>query len=306
MKTVFITGGRGFIGKNLTEKLTAAGYRVLAPSSSELNLLDEQAVDEFMRRQPVDIIIHAANKGGGRDTMGMADVVQMNLRMFFNIAKHACEVEKMIHFGSGAEYGKHKPIIMASEDDADNALPLDDYGFYKAVCSRYIQRLDGNIINLRIFGCYGKYEDYRFKFISNAIVKNLLGLPIVIRQNVFFDYIYIDDLIRMVVWAMNNETLHKVYNISNGTRIDLLTLVELINGIASIPSAIEVDNPGLNLEYTSSNERILKELTVEFTGHGQAINELYAYYVDNLDSLDLDTVREDVYINKIAVLKKDV
>jgi len=136
MKTVFITGGRGFIGRNLAETLEKKGYRILAPSSAELNLLDEQAVDAFMRKQPVDIIVHAANKGGGRDTMGMVDVVHTNLRMFFNIVKHADSVEKIIHFGSGAEYGKHKAIVMAREDDARDALPHDDYGFYKSVCSR--------------------------------------------------------------------------------------------------------------------------------------------------------------------------
>lgn len=65
MRTVFITGGRGFIGRNLGESLEQSGYQVLAPSSNELNLLDEKAVDAFMRRQPVDIIVHAANKGGG-------------------------------------------------------------------------------------------------------------------------------------------------------------------------------------------------------------------------------------------------
>jgi len=42
MKTVFITGGRGFIGRNITEALQLLGYRVLVPSSAELNLLDEQ------------------------------------------------------------------------------------------------------------------------------------------------------------------------------------------------------------------------------------------------------------------------
>jgi GDP-L-fucose synthase len=303
MKTVFITGGRGFIGRNLTEKLIEAGFRVLAPSSSELNLLDEQAVDEFMRRQPVDIIIHAANKGGGRDTMGMADVVQINLRMFFNIAKHAVNVEKMIHFGSGAEYGKHKPIIMASENDADNALPLDDYGFYKSICSRYILKLNRNIINLRIFGCYGKYEDYRYKFISNAIVKNLIGLPIVIRQNVIFDYIYIDDLIRMIIWAINNETNFKVYNSSYGSKNDLLSLAEIINGVAIKPSEVEVENPGFNLEYSSCNERITNEFALDLTDHSIAITNLYSYYAENLKTLDISTVRRDAFIGNIVVNK---
>ncbi len=303
MKSVFITGGRGFIGRNLMENLTAVGYRVLAPSSSELNLLDEQAVDAFIRREPVDIIIHAANKGGGRDTMGMVDVVHDNLRMFFNIAKHADKVEKIIHFGSGAEYGKHQPIAMVTEEEAGKALPHDAYGFYKSVCSRYIEHSNINIINLRIFACYGKYEDYRYKFISNAIVKNLLGLPITIRQNVNFDYVYVDDLVKMVTWAMTSNSHYKVYNLTRGMSVDLLTLAGLINSVADCPSEIVVDIPELNCDYTSSNRRIIEECPVDFTPHSSAIESLYEYYSKNLSSLDLEAVRQDEFINNIRVVR---
>lgn len=301
MKTVFITGGKGFIGRNLTEALNASGYNVLAPSSTELNLLDEKAVDAFMRRQAVDIIVHAANKGGGRDTMDMHDIVHSNLRMFFNIVKHSDSVEKCIFFGSGAEYGKHKPIVMVDEDEAGAALPLDDYGFYKSVCSRYIEKRDSNMINLRIFACYGKYENYRYKFISNAIVKNLLGMPIHIRQNVLFDYVFVDDLVKMVQWVIESKTKHCVYNISKGESVALVTLAELINAVAAKPSEIVVDNPGLNLEYTSSNERILKECPMSFLTHKEAIGRLYEYYAENLGSLDLNAVRNDAFINNIRV-----
>ncbi|NTW52390.1 MAG: NAD-dependent epimerase/dehydratase family protein [Chlorobiaceae bacterium] len=301
MKTVFITGGRGFVGRNLAEKLDELGYRVLAPSSSELDLLDQNAVDRYFDSHPVDIIIHAANKGGGRDTIGMTDVVHSNLRMFFNVVRHSDKVEKIIHFGSGAEYGKHRPIVMVGEDEADNVLPLDDYGFYKSVCSRYIAHSGRNIVNFRIFACYGKYEDYRYKFISNAIVKNLLGLPITIRQNVNFDYVYIDDLVRMVVWAMQSTPAHRVYNLTRGTGIDLLTLAGLVNLVSDRPSEIVVDTPGLNHEYTSSNSRILAECPVDFMPHSTAIARLYDYYARNSGCLDLDAVRRDAFIDNIRV-----
>lgn len=301
MKTVFITGGCGFIGRNLTEALERLGYRILAPSSSELNLLDEKAVDAFMRRQPVDIIVNAANKGGGRNTSEMRDVVHSNLRMFFNIIKHAGNVEKIVQLGSGAEYGKHKPIVTVSEDDAVNALPLDDYGFYKSVCSRYIEDSGSNMINLRIFACYGKYEDYRYKFISNAIVKNLLGMPINIRQNVQFDYVYVDDLIKMLLWAIESEPKRRVYNITKGEEVDLVTLAEMINTVAEKSSEIILDNPGMNLEYTSSNHRITEECPITFTPHQEAIRRLYGFYVENLDALDLDAVRGDLFIDNIKV-----
>jgi nucleoside-diphosphate-sugar epimerase len=304
MKTIFITGGRGFIGRNLTEVLEKNGYKVLAPSSSELNILDEQAVDAFMRRQPVDSIIHAANKGGGRDTMEMKDVVHSNLRMFFNIIKHAEKVEKIIHFGSGAEYGKHKPIVKVEEDEADMVLPIDDYGFYKSVCSRYINQARKNVINMRIFACYGKYEDYRYKFISNSIVKNLLGMPINIRQNVLFDYVYVDDLMKMVLWAIASKTDHHVYNITRGEGIDLFSLAVIVNSVTKRQTDIIVDTPGLNLEYTSSNSRILKECPVAYISHIEAVKYLYTYYAENLHKLDLNAVKKDGFIKNIKVKKQ--
>jgi GDP-L-fucose synthase len=305
MKTIFITGGSGFIGKNLSELLTRSGYRVLNPSSAELNLFDETAVDVFMRQHPVDIIVHAANKGGGRDTMGMQDIVHYNLRMFFNIVKHSESVDKIIHFGSGAEYGKHKSIVMVEEDDARIALPHDDYGFYKSICSRYIEKCSSNIYNLRIFACYGKYEDYRYKFISNTIVKNLLGMPINIRQNVFFDYVYVDDLMKIVLWAIEFKGDHQVYNITKGEGVELVTLAGLINEVAETPTEIIVDMPGLNLEYTASNRRIREECPMEFTPHQQAIEKLYAYYKKNIKYLDLNAVRRDFFIDKIRSLSED-
>jgi hypothetical protein len=53
------------------------------------------------------------------------------------------------------------------------------------VTSKYIEKSD-SIVQIRIFGTYGEYENYRFKFITNAIVKNLLNLPIIINKNVYF------------------------------------------------------------------------------------------------------------------------
>uniref|UniRef100_UPI0040487A97 NAD-dependent epimerase/dehydratase family protein n=1 Tax=Aliarcobacter sp. TaxID=2321116 RepID=UPI0040487A97 len=139
-----------------------------------------------MTTNKIDIIIHLANRGGGRDVADMKNVTEYNLRIFFNIAKHEKNVKKIISFGSGAEYGKHKPIVEAKEEDYLSTQPFDEYGFYKSITSKYIEKSD-NIVQLRIFG------EYRFKFISNAIVKNLLELPIIINKNVYFDYIYIND-----------------------------------------------------------------------------------------------------------------
>ncbi|MFZ2889317.1 NAD-dependent epimerase/dehydratase family protein [Sulfuricurvum sp.] len=293
---ILIIGANGFIGKHLREYFTKnSTYTLLTPDSKTLNIIDETSVDNYLHATQPDIIINCANRGGGRDS-GNENIVHENLRMFFNIVKHSDKVSKIIHFGSGAEYSKHKSIVDAKEEDADIAIPLDEYGFYKSVCSKVIEKSDNNL-NLRIFGCYGEYENYEFKFISNAIVKNLLHLPITINKNVFFDYIYVDDLVKIVGHFLDHECKHNVYNLTTGKKIDLITLANLINETSDFTSEIKVINDGLNNEYTSKNSRLINEInTFEFTSHRTAIIEMRNYYASILDTIDREKIEADPYL----------
>ena len=76
-------------------------------------------------------------------------------------------------------------------------IPADQYGFAKYLCSRLAQDID-NVIVLRPFGVWGKYEDYETRFMSNAICKTLYDLPITLNQNAYFDYLFIDDFVKIV------------------------------------------------------------------------------------------------------------
>lgn len=295
---IFITGSNGFVGKHLKEYLQQNhnDYVLFTPSSCELDLADEAAVDRYMEANRPDMIIHLANKGGSRDTAEMRNVTEYNLRIFFNLAKYEKDVKKIISFGSGAEYGKHKPIVDVKEKDYLLMQPLDEYGFYKSVTSKYIERSQ-KIMQLRIFGAYGEHENYRYKFISNAIVKNLLELPITINKNVFFDYIYIDDLLRMIDWFIHNDANEKIYNVTTGKKIDLISLAEMVNEAGAYQSEIMLLNDGLNDEYSSDNGRVLREIgDFEFTPHKSAIAKMRAYFEANLDKLDIQTVKEDPYL----------
>ena len=298
---IFITGSSGFIGSHLKEYLqnNYADYTLFTPPSKELDLADEKSVDEYILSNKIDMIIHLANRGGGRDTLDMKNVTEYNLRIFFNIVKHEKNVKKIISFGSGAEYGKHKPIVEAREEEYLQEQAFDEYGFYKSVTSKYIEKCD-NIVQLRIFGAYGEYENYRYKFISNAIVKNLLQLPIVINKNVYFDYIYIDDLIQMIDWFIHNEHKEKLYNVTTGKKIDLITLANIVNEVSDFTSEIRVLNDGLNNEYTSDNTRVIKEIgNIKFTSHQGAISKMREYFSYNLHKLDKETIINNPYLKKI-------
>lgn len=294
-KNILITGSNGFIGRNLKEHFQEK-YQLFTPSHHELDLLDADQVRNYIRKNRIDIIIHCANIGGGRDTVELGDVAQINLRMFFNIARNEEMVSKIIHFGSGAEYDKSRPLKKVREEDFSRRVPVDDYGFYKYVCSKYIEKAK-NIICLRLFGVYGKYEDYRYKFISNSIVKNLLNLPLVINQNVIFDYLYIDDLVAIVRHFLEKKAKYRFYNLTSSSSINLTDICQTINAVSDFKSKIKVINQGLNNEYTGDNTRLRKEIPkLSFTGYNEGIKELFLYYRKILSKIDRKILVQDKYL----------
>ena len=178
----------------------------------------------------------------------------------------------------------------------DTHVPDDAYGFSKYVISRLVESQE-RVTCLRIFGLYGKYEDYRYKFISNAIVKNLLHLPIVINQNVVFDYLYVDDFVKIVEHFVEHRPTQRFYNITPSDSVDLLSVSELINQASDFQSKIIILNEGLNTEYSGDNSRLLTELGgYSFTSYAEGIDKLYRYYRSALDTLDVDTIRQDPYL----------
>ena len=168
---------------------------IFAPLHNELDVLNSKNVEDFIVKNNINIVVHGANVGGTRKSTTQ-DVLDKNLRMFFNLVRCEKYLDKLILLGSGAEYDRRNMPPRVREDDFDRFIPAEDYGFSKYIMSKYIEN-SKNIINLRMFAVFGRYEDYEYRFISNSIVKNLLRLPIVIKQNVLFDYLYIDDCVRI-------------------------------------------------------------------------------------------------------------
>jgi nucleoside-diphosphate-sugar epimerase len=277
---ILVTGANGFAGRNLKEYLKNK-FNLLTPSHKDLDLLDEVSVNNFFKKNKIDVVIHTAVVGGSRKEEAEESALGQNLRMFFNILRNKKRFKKMIHCGSGAEYDKRFPIIKVRETDFDKRVPVDEYGYGKYLCSKYIENSE-DIICLRIFALFGPGEDYRYRFISNAICRNIYGLPITMNQNVYFDYVYIKDFVRIVEYFINNPAKHKFYNIGTGTRVDLKTIAAKINEIADKKSEILIKKRGLNKEYTCNNKRLVNELgNFKFTDFNTYMRELYLWYKEN-------------------------
>lgn len=260
-KKVLLLGSGGFVGRNMKEHLSGFDtYELLCPRSSELDLLDENAVGEYLKAYRPDVVINAAVCKNPRyfQSASPKTELEQDLRMFFNLEKYHGFYGKMIYFGSGAEYDKRYDICSAKEGEFINGIPDNDYGFAKYIIGRAIENSE-NIYNLRIFGLFGKYENWRTTFISGACCKALKGLPITIRQNVYFDYLYIDDFCNAVRWFVDNEPKYHTYNMSSGRKIDLVTIAETVKRLSGNNVPIYVCQPGLGKEYTADNTRLREE-----------------------------------------------
>ena len=212
MKKLLITGANGFIGKNILSGIKDK-YIVYAPKREELNLLESNNVLGYLEKNKFDIIIHAANVNTSRNKLNTCyDSLDGNLRMFFNLERCKDYYGKMFYFGSGAEYDMQHYIPDMKEDYFGTHIPSDPYGFSKYIMSKACSE-SNNIYDLRLFGVYGKHEEYERRFISNAICRALAGKDITIQKNVYFDYLYIDDLKKIMQWFIENEPKHKHYNV---------------------------------------------------------------------------------------------
>lgn len=289
-KKILILGANGFIGRNLKEFLLQKKntYEIYAPSTSEFDISDECRVKEELTEYYYDVIIHAAVYNPRVDiTKDASKELDKNLRMFFNFERYQKLFGKMIYFGSGAEFDKRGNIIMADENDIGNGIPDTDYGFYKYIINKAIMN-SKNIYNFRIFGLFGKYENWKKTFISGACCKALKNLPITIRQNVCFDYLYVEDFCKIIKWFIDHKIKNKSYNISSGKRIDLLTIANIVKSVSYKDIPIYICNDEFGNEYSANNNRILEEIgEFSFTSIEDAINDLYNWYKIHEKDIDI-------------------
>jgi len=228
--------------------------------------------------------------------------------MFFNILKFASKETKIINLGSGSEYSRAAWHEKMKETFFDTKVPMDGHSYAKYLISKFIEISDRkNITTFRIFGIYGKYEDYRFKFISNAIAKNIKKLPIVINQNVKFDYLYIEDFADILLNFMElKEFKYRAYNITPTNSVTLKEIAQIINEISEYKSEIIILNDGMGLTYSGDNSRLLESLNgYNFLSYEEGIRDLYQYYRSIEDEIDLEALKKDEYLSYAKKLKKD-
>ena len=285
-KMILIIGSNGFIGKNIFEYLSSLNeYIIDCPTYPEFDATDEKQVYKLLSKKRYDVLIHAGVYNPRMETNLIYDEVERNLKLFIYFYNYSNMFGKMIYFGSGAEYNKDFDIKNVKEENKNNGIPKGKYGFYKTIINELIGQ-SKNIYNFRIFGLFGKYENWSKTFISGACCKAMYNLPITIKQNCYFDYLYIKDFVKIINWGINADLQHHEYNIVSGK--DLITIADLVNKVTNKSLPIYVCKAGLANEYTASNKRLINEMgNIQLMSMEESIKDLYGYYCSIKDEIDM-------------------
>lgn len=289
MKNILITGGSGFVGKNLKEAFQSK-YNIFAPSHNELELLDYDALENYISSNQINVIIHSAIHVPIFN--GLENEFFNDMKMFLNIEKISSKVERVLYFGSGAEFDKRYNITLVNELDIGKHLPVSQYGLSKYTMNK-IATQSNNIYNLRLFGIFGKYELWNIKFISNLCCKAMYDIPLTIRKDCNFDFLYIEDLPAIVEWFIENNPDFHDYNICSGKPLALTEIAELVNKVSQKNLSITILTEGKDLDYTADNLRLKIQIpSLKLTPMETAINELYKYYCSKKNDINYNIIKE--------------
>ena len=277
---VLLTGSSGFIGSALQTEWKNR-YELFAPSHRELDLLDPASVEDYLRNGAFDVIVHTANTNDVVHRQRADHQLEFNLRMFCNLERCSNLYGKMYYFGSGAEYDMRHYIPKMKESYFGTHIPDDPYGFSKYLMSKLAGQSD-NIYDFRLFGVYGPGEEWRRRFISNMIYQALNGSEMRMDRNMMFDYLYIDDLIIIMEWFLNQEPLYHHYNICSGRTVSLRDLADIIKEETGVNAEIRMNSEDWKSEYSGDNSRMIAETGgIALTPMRLSIREMMNYYKTN-------------------------
>jgi len=288
MTKILITGGNGFFARSLYESLSNFYFHpleatVVSLTRQDLDMLDAYKVRDYLENNWFDVVIHTANHDAVPTFTDKKreDVLDINLRMFFNIASCSDYFGKMLYFGSGAEAERDKWGLEMSEDYIESCVPNDPYGYSKHIMNKHAKMSD-NIYNLRVFGVFGKFDDWRYRFIPTACCKAVLGMPVTSKSNAMFDYLYMNDLIKIVNWFIVNTPKQHSYNICTGKTHTYLKIAEKVVKASKKELPIFLEDENISVKYSGDNSRFIKEYGgFDFAPMDEAISELYAWYDEN-------------------------
>tara|TARA_R100001594_G_scaffold16627_5_gene34262 strand:+ start:11325 stop:12122 length:798 start_codon:yes stop_codon:yes gene_type:complete len=257
---ILFTGGNGFIGHQLVPLLRNDGWEVVSPLSSEIRLECENEVDTLFESNSYRAIIHAAmigKKFGGRNVIDDKSIVYTNMMMVENLFKHVDKIDLFINFDSGVSSGP---------------IPSDPYGFSKyCIAQRFLNHIKG--INLRVWGCFGPYEDPK-RFFHTNINNYLQKKDITIHKDIKMDFIYADDLYKIVKYFLHfgDRSHTKEVNCVYEKKYLLSEIAEIINNLDDYKVNITMEEEYSDNSYCGDSN----DLGIDYIGLEKGIRECWS------------------------------
>ncbi|MEX1122865.1 MAG: SDR family NAD(P)-dependent oxidoreductase [Balneolales bacterium] len=256
MQTILVTGGAGFIGSHLCDKLISEGHRVIcldnfddfyARSLKERNLedlnkqqnfqlvegdiRDLELLDQLFAENDFDKVIHLAAKAGVRPSISDPALYQdVNLRGTQNIldCMKKYEVGKLLFASSSSVYGGNTKVPFSEKDAVDN--PISPYAATKRagelICYTYHHLYNINIACLRFFTVYGprqRPEMAIHKF--TRLIHTGEILPAFGDGSTQRDYTYVDDIIQGITKIADSNFTYDIINLGESQTITLKDLI---------------------------------------------------------------------------------
>jgi GDP-L-fucose synthase len=246
---VVVTGGAGFLGSFVVEKLRARGCeQIFVPRSSEYDLVDIEGVRRLYKDARPDLVIHLAARVGGiganRDNPGkfFYDNLMMGVQLIEEGRKLG--LKKLVAAGTICAYPKFAPIPF-KEDDLWNGYPEETnapYGLAKKMLlvqsQAYRQQYGTNSVVVFPVNLYGPRDnfDYHTSHVIPAMIRKIEDAIVAHKEEVVLwgdgsptrEFLYVEDAADGIVAAAERYDESDPINLGSGQEIAIKTLAELI------------------------------------------------------------------------------
>ena len=248
-KRICVTGGAGFLGWHLIEKLKLRGAtEIYIPQIEDYNLVEQADIKRMLDDSRPDVIIHlAAHVGGiGANQAHPAEFFYDNLMMGVQLIHESWKrgVEKFVAIGTVCAYPKFTPVPFR-EDEIWNGYPEETnapYGLAKKMLLTqslaYRQQYGFNSIFLIPVNLYGPRDNFRpeSSHVIPALIKKCVEAVERGEKEVVIwgdgsptrEFIYVDDAAEGIALATEKYNGSDPVNIGSGNEISIKDLAEMI------------------------------------------------------------------------------